>query len=74
MLFFSSIESFFQQNFYPKNTISPFSFFARSYLIINGKVESEDIYFWNHENGSQRVVAPSLKGFIKGWYSREISI
>lgn len=44
------------------------------YLIINGKVESEDIYVWNHENGSQRVVAPSLKEFIKGWYSEEISI
>ena len=44
------------------------------YLIINGKVESEDIYVWNHENGSKRVVAPSLKAFIKGWYSGEISI
>lgn len=44
------------------------------YLIINGKVESEDIYVWNHENSSQRVVAPTLKEFIKGWYGGGISI
>ena len=44
------------------------------YLIINGEVESEDIYVWNHENGSRRVVASTLKEFIKGWYSGGISI
>ena len=44
------------------------------YFINNGKVESEEIYVWNHEDSSQRVVAPSLKEFIKGWYSGEISV
>ena len=44
------------------------------YLIINGKVESKEIYVWNHEDSSQSVVAPSLKEFIKGWYSGEISV
>ena len=44
------------------------------YLIINGIVESEEIYVWNHEDSSQRIVAPSLKEFIKGWYSGEISV
>lgn len=44
------------------------------YLIRNGNVEGEEIFVWDHENGSQRVVAPSLKKFIKGWYSGGISI
>ncbi len=44
------------------------------YLIEDGKVQSEDIYVWNHEDSSQRVVASSLEEFIKGWYGGGISI
>lgn len=44
------------------------------YLIVNGTVESEVIYVWNHEDSTQRIVAPTLRDFIKGWYSGEISI
>ncbi|AMO84339.1 SMI1 / KNR4 family protein [Solibacillus isronensis B3W22] len=44
------------------------------YLIVDGKVENEDIYVWNHEDGSQEVIASSLEEFIKGWYGGGISI
>lgn len=35
------------------------------YLVLNGKVQNEDIYVWNHEDCSQRVIASSLEEFIK---------
>ncbi|MFL0584604.1 SMI1/KNR4 family protein [Solibacillus silvestris] len=44
------------------------------YLIVDGKVQNEDIYGWNHEDGSQKIIASSLEEFIKGWYSGGISI
>ena len=44
------------------------------YLIVQGKVQNEDIYVWNHEDSSQRVIAASLEEFIKGWYGGGISI
>jgi len=44
------------------------------YLFENGKVQGEDIYVWNHEDGSQRVIASSLEEFIQGWYGGGISI
>ena len=44
------------------------------YLLLNGKVQNEDIYVWNHEDCSQRVIASSLEEFIKGWYGGGISI
>ncbi|RUL51711.1 SMI1/KNR4 family protein [Lysinibacillus antri] len=44
------------------------------YLILNGKVQNDDIYVWNHEDGSQTVIASSLEEFIKGWYGGGISI
>lgn len=44
------------------------------YAISNGKVECEDIYVWDHEDSSQRVIATSLEEFIKGWYGGGISI
>ncbi|MER2010204.1 MAG: SMI1/KNR4 family protein [Psychrobacillus sp.] len=44
------------------------------YLIVDGKVQNENIYGWNHEDGSQKIIASSLEEFIKGWYSGGISI
>ncbi|OXS59477.1 SMI1/KNR4 family protein [Rossellomorea vietnamensis] len=44
------------------------------YLTVNGKIESEDIYIWNHEDGSRRVVAASLKEFIKGWITGKLTV
>ena len=44
------------------------------YLLVEGKVQSEEIYVWNHEDGSQRVIASSLEDFLKGWISGGISV
>jgi hypothetical protein len=45
--------------------------FSEKGIVLNA---GEIIYNSTHENGSQRVVALSLKEFIKGWYNGEISI
>lgn len=44
------------------------------YLFVHGKVQSEDIYVWNHEDSSQRVIASSLEDFLEGWISGKISV
>ncbi|KAB2440850.1 SMI1/KNR4 family protein [Bacillus luti] len=44
------------------------------YSILNGKVQRDDIYVWNHENDSRTWVAPSLKTFMEWWESRKITI
>ena len=44
------------------------------YSLVNGKVQNEDIYVWNHEDSNQRVIASSLEEFLKGWISGEISV
>jgi hypothetical protein len=45
-----------------------------AYRILNGLIEYNDIYCWDHETDSRKWVAPSLKDFIKGWITSEISI
>lgn len=44
------------------------------YRILNGSIETDDIYVWNHENDNRTWIAPSLEVFIKGWITDEISI
>ncbi|MBJ8072214.1 SMI1/KNR4 family protein [Bacillus cereus] len=44
------------------------------YSILNGIVQRDDIYVWNHENDSRTWVAPSLKTFMKWWGSGKIII
>lgn len=44
------------------------------YSIVNGSIQSEEIYVWNHEDNSRRVIAPSLEDFIKGWITGEVSV
>ena len=41
--------------------------------ILNGKIQTEDIYVWNHEDDSRTWVASSLETFIKGYVSDEIT-
>ncbi|WP_309296379.1 MULTISPECIES: SMI1/KNR4 family protein [unclassified Sporosarcina] len=43
------------------------------YRILNGTIQTEDIYVWNHEDDSRTWVAASLETFIKGWITGEIS-
>lgn len=42
------------------------------YKILNGSIQTEDIYVWNHEDDSRTWVASSLEVFIKGWITGEI--
>ncbi|MBJ7985526.1 MULTISPECIES: SMI1/KNR4 family protein [Bacillus] len=44
------------------------------YSILNGIVQRDDIYVWNHENDSRTWFAPSLKTFMKWWGSGKITI
>ncbi|WP_242251931.1 SMI1/KNR4 family protein [Bacillus cereus group sp. BfR-BA-01379] len=44
------------------------------YSILNGIVQRDDIYVWNHENDSRTWVAPSLETFMKWWESGKITI
>lgn len=44
------------------------------YKILNGRIQTEDIYVWNHEDDSRMWVASSLKVFIKGCILGEITI
>ena len=44
------------------------------YAILNGVIQKTDIYVWNHEDDSRTRVASSLKDFIKGWISGDISV
>ncbi|MBD8071591.1 SMI1/KNR4 family protein [Bacillus sp. PS06] len=41
--------------------------------ILNGSIQTEDIYVWNHEDDSRTWVASSLEGFIRGWITGEIT-
>ena len=43
-------------------------------IVKDGTIEKTDIYVWNHENDSRTWVAASLKDFIKGWATGEISV
>lgn len=43
------------------------------YKILNGSIQTEDIYVWNHEDDSRMWVASSLDVFIEGWITGEIT-
>ncbi|WP_078552018.1 SMI1/KNR4 family protein [Bacillus alkalicellulosilyticus] len=43
-------------------------------ILKNGTIEKTDIYVWNHEDDSRTWVAASLKHFIQGWITGEISV
>ncbi|MBE9915194.1 SMI1/KNR4 family protein [Paenibacillus donghaensis] len=45
-----------------------------AYSILNGSIQKNDIYVWNHEDDSRTWVAPSLKKFIEWWSDGTISI
>lgn len=44
------------------------------YSLLNGRIENDNIYVWNHEDQSRRVIAPSFDEFIQGWMKGEISV
>ena len=44
------------------------------FAILNGSIQKDDIYVWNHEDDSRTWIASSLEHFIKGWITSEIAI
>ncbi|OCA85074.1 SMI1/KNR4 family protein [Pseudobacillus wudalianchiensis] len=42
--------------------------------VLNGAIQREYIYVWDHEDDSRTWVASSLKDFMKGWAGGTISI
>ncbi|MEC1263015.1 SMI1/KNR4 family protein [Bacillus swezeyi] len=45
-----------------------------AYSILNGSIQKDDIYVWNHEDDSRTWVAPSLKQFIEWWIDGKVQI
>lgn len=42
--------------------------------ILNGSIQRDDIFVWDHESDSRKWVASSLKDFIEGWANSRISV
>ncbi|RWS39105.1 SMI1/KNR4 family protein [Bacillus mycoides] len=67
-----------------KNLYMPFDcllFFADGgngdlfgYAILNGVIQKDDVYVWNHENDSRTWVTPSLETFIEWWNNGTITV
>ena len=58
-----------------------FLFFADSgcgdlfgFVVLNGQVQDNKIFVWNHEDDSRTWVAPSLKTFLEWWKEGKIKI
>lgn len=45
-----------------------------AYAVVQGEVRCPDIFVWNHEDDSRRVVAASLKVFMEGWANGTITL
>lgn len=44
------------------------------FSILNGCIQKDDIFVWNHEDDSRSWIASSLEAFIKGWITDEITV
>ncbi|WP_210471531.1 SMI1/KNR4 family protein [Sporosarcina sp. 6E9] len=44
------------------------------YPILNGSIQRDDVFVWDHESDSRKWVASSLKDFIEGWANSRISV
>lgn len=44
------------------------------YAILNGSIQREDIFVWDHETDSRKWISSSLKDFIEGWANGRISV
>jgi hypothetical protein len=44
------------------------------YLITDGRIQTDDIYLWSHEDDRRTVIAPSLEEFIKGWVTGKLTV
>jgi SMI1-KNR4 cell-wall len=44
------------------------------FSILNGSIQKDDIFVWNHEDDSRSWIASSLEAFIKGWITDKITV
>ena len=44
------------------------------FAILNGQVQTDDIFVWDHETDCRNFVAVSLEIFLKDWITGRISI
>ena len=44
------------------------------FVILNGSIQRDDVFVWDHESDSRKWVASSLKDFIEGWANSRISV
>jgi len=44
------------------------------YAILNGIIQRDDIFVWDHESDSRKWVASSLEDFLAGWIGGKISV
>ena len=44
------------------------------FAILNGSIQRDDVFVWDHESDSRKWVASSLKDFIEGWANDRISV
>ena len=76
-LFFRSFEDF-KYIYMPFNHLLFFSDAGNGdlfgYPILNGSIQRDDIFVWDHESDSRKWVASSLKDFIEGWANSRISV
>ncbi|QHW31672.1 SMI1/KNR4 family protein [Paenibacillus rhizovicinus] len=45
-----------------------------AFLVSNGKVESDEVIVWKHENDSRERISSSLEEFVKGWLEGTIGV
>lgn len=44
------------------------------FAILNGQVQNDHIFVWDHETDCRKLMAISLETFLKGWITGEVSI
>ncbi|PGY06819.1 SMI1/KNR4 family protein [Bacillus sp. AFS031507] len=44
------------------------------YSIVDGDIQSENIYYWNHETDSREWIAPSLEQLFIWWSEGKVSV
>ena len=45
-----------------------------AFSICSGAIRRKDIFVWDHESDSRTWIASSLKRFLEGWFTGEITI
>ena len=62
-------------------TFDMFLFFADAgngdlfgYRIENGRIPTTEVYAWDHEDDTNKIIAPSLKDYLRDWLQGTITV